>query len=168
MIAPHIDLEILKYGIDSIIKKPFTTNELYEKISVCLNAYKQQKNVQDQIIFDSELDKDFLTEFYGNDVDYAIDVFEKFIKIYLKMFESLIYSSDKRPIKDLKKLLHTIKPSFKMVGLTKLEEAIDEAINNENLDYDMLRNLFSKEDIRAIEALIDNQIFKLKHQKLFG
>lgn len=165
VVFPKIEAEILKYGMDDIIKKPFTIDELYDKISICFETVKQNKIPKPSIHFHSELDTDFLTEFYADDIDYAIDVFEQFHNIYLKEFESLIDNQNNTSIEDIKKRFHAIKPSFKMVGLTKVELMIEELIKNNDIDKNMLRKVFLKKDIKTINSLIDSQIWDLKRAK---
>lgn len=165
VVFPKIEAEILKYGMDDIIKKPFTIDELYDKISICFNTVKQNSKSEPSIHFHSALDTDFLTQVYKNDIDYAIDIFERFYTIYLKEFEFLIENSNNASIEDIKKRLHAIKPSFKMVGLTKVELMIEDVINNNNMESNMLSEIFLKKDIKIISSLIESQIRDLKRAK---
>ena len=165
VVFPKIEVEILKYGMDDIIKKPFTTDELYDKISICFDTVRQNKIPEPSIHFHSELDTDFLTQFYKDDIDYAIEVFVQFHTVYLKEFESLIKNSNNISIEDIKKRLHTIKPSFKMVGLTKVELMIEEVIKNNKIESNALSDIFLKKDIKIISSLIESQIWDLKRAK---
>lgn len=162
VIYPKIETEILKYGMDDIIKKPFTIDELYNKLAVCVAVVKQNRIVKEPIHFHSDLDTDFLNLFYANDINYALDVFEQFKNIYLKEFESLIENQNNNSIEDIKKRLHTIKPSFKMVGLTKIELKIEKVFKNNKIESSSLKKLFLKKDIKTIHVLIENQILELK------
>lgn len=165
VIFTNMEVEVLTYGINAIIKKPFTTDELYEKIAYYFEDYKKNRQTIEKINFHSELDSDFLHEFYGNDIEYATNVFDKFNNIYLKLFKSLVNNSDDRTKNEIKKWLHSIKPSFKMVGLSDVELAIDELIKNENFNHSSLRKVFSNDDIYGIELLIEKQILELKRQR---
>jgi hypothetical protein len=165
VVFPSIETEILKHGMNDIIKKPFTIDELYDKISTCFETAKQSKITKQLLYFRSELDTDFLTLFYKNDLDYAIDVFELFYTIYLKEFDLLIQNKNNILIEDIKKQLHSIKPAFKMVGLTKVELMIEEAIKNNEIDCNGLRKMFIKKDIEKINSLIESQIGDFKKAK---
>lgn len=165
VVFPNIEAEILKHGMDDIIKKPFTIDELYDKISRCFETIKQNRIPKQTLNFNRELDSDFLNQFYKNDLDYAIDVFEQFHTKYLNEFELIIQNKNNIPIQNIKKQLHEIKPSFKMVGLTKLELMIEEAIKNDDIDSNTLRTIFINEDIKKIYSLIGNQILDFKKAK---
>ena len=52
-----------------------------------------------------------------------------------------------------------------MVGLTKVESIIEEAIKNNDTDADTLRKLFAKKDLDNISSLIEMQIWELKKAK---
>jgi two-component system, sensor histidine kinase len=165
IVFPGIESEILKHGMNDIIKKPFSIDELYDKISTCFETGKQNKITKQLLYFRSELDTDFLTLFYKNDLDYAIDVFELFYTIYLNEFELLIQNKNNIPIEDIKKQLHAIKPAFKMVGLTKIELMIEDAIKNNEIDCISLRKIFATKDIEKIRSLIESQIGDFKKVK---
>ena len=166
VVFPNIEAEILKHGMNDIIKKPFTIDELHNKISTYFDTIKQNAISKQSLHFNSELDTDFLIPFYNNDLDYAIDVFEQFHTIYLKEFELLIKNKNNSSIEDIKKQLHTIKPIFKMVGLTQVESMIEYIIKNNDIDYDTINKLFAKKDIEKINSLIGSQIWDLKQAKL--
>ena len=167
VVFPNIEAEILKHGMNEIIKKPFTIDELYNKISTYFDNNKQNTISKQSLHFNSELDTDFLIPFYNNDLDYAIDVFEQFHTIYLKEFEILIKNKNNSSLEDIKKQLHTIKPIFKMVGLTQVESMIEYIIKNNDIDYDTINKLFAKKDIERINSLIGSQIWDLKQAKLW-
>ena len=165
VVYPNLESEILRHGMDDIIKKPFTIDELYNKISTYFENTMQNRKSNQTIFFNSELDTEFLTQFYKNDISYAIDVFEQFYSNYLKEFELIVQNKNNTPVEEIKKQLHSIKPSFKMVGLTKVESIIEEAIKNNDTDADTLRKLFAKKDLDNISSLIEMQIRELKKAK---
>jgi PAS domain S-box-containing protein len=165
VVYPNLESEILRHGMDDIIKKPFTIDELYNKISTYFENTMQNRKSNQTIFFNSELDTEFLTQFYKNDISYAIDVFEQFYSNYLKEFELIVQNKNNTPVEEIKKQLHSIKPSFKMVGLTKVESIIEEAIKNNDTDADTLRKLFAKKDLDNISSLIEMQIWELKKAK---
>nr|WP_299423553.1 PAS domain-containing sensor histidine kinase [uncultured Emticicia sp.] len=165
VVYPNLESEILRHGMDDIIKKPFTIDELYNKISTYFENTMQNSKSNQTFFFNSELDTEFLTQFYKNDISYAIDVFEQFYSNYLKEFELIVQNKNNTPVEEIKKQLHSIKPSFKMVGLTKVESIIEEAIKNNDTDADTLRKLFAKKDLDNISSLIEMQIWELKKAK---
>jgi PAS domain S-box-containing protein len=167
VVFPNIEAEILKHGMNDIIKKPFTIDELYDKISTYFDTVKQNTISKQTLHFNPELDTDFLTPFYNNDLDYAIDVFEQFYTIYLKQFELLIQNINNTAMEDIKKQLHAIKPIFKMVGLTQVESMIEDFIKNNDIDCNTLSKMFVKKDIEKINSLIGSQIWDLKQAKIW-
>ena len=165
VVFPEIEREVIKFGMDDIIKKPFTITELYEKIIFYFSEISESNAIDGKLPFCEELDNDFLNQFYGEDGTYALEVFEKFKSIYLKEFEQIVINNDKKILNDVKKKLHSIKPSFKMVGLSEIEEKIDMFIKKENVKVSSLTKIFSNKAITDIKSIIDKQILALTKLK---
>ena len=165
VVFPEIEREVIKFGMDDIIKKPFTITELYEKIIFYFSEISESNAIDGKLPFCEELDNDFLNQFYGEDGTYALEVFEKFKSIYLKEFEQIVINNDKKTLNDVKKKLHSIKPSFKMVGLSEIEEKIDMFIKKENVKVSSLTKIFSNKAITDIKSIIDKQILALTKLK---
>ncbi len=75
--------------------------------------------------FSDHLDDGFLKEIYGEDVNYAYEMFSTFLNIIdgeMEALSRLIYEDD---FVEAKKALHKIKPMFSMVGLTDLSKNIE-------------------------------------------
>ncbi|WP_394991273.1 PAS domain S-box protein [Emticicia sp.] len=165
VVFPEIEREVIKFGMDDILKKPFTISELYEKIIFYFSEISESNTIDGKLPFCEELDNDFLNQFYGEDGTYALGVFEKFKSIYLKEFEQIVANNDKKTLDNVKRKLHDIKPSFKMVGLSDIEEKIDGFIKQDKAEVSHLTELFSKTDIAGIKLIIDKQILALTKLK---
>jgi CheY-like chemotaxis protein len=127
----QIESDILKHGMNDIIRKPFSIADLYEKMHLYFE-FDNLQSAKKEIIFHKNLDTVFLKQFYEKDKEYALNVFEYFKNNYLEEFKTLIQNVDSVNFKETKIKLHSIKPAFKMVGLTSIEQAIELILLNES------------------------------------
>jgi len=165
VVTPNIEEEIVKYGMDDIIKKPFAINELYDKIAL----FSLDKNINlssNEIPFNKALDLDFLRQFYNNDPAFALSVFETFKTNYITKFKTILSQADQLSISEIDFKLHSIKPAFKMVGLTDIEIEIEKFIIGETKDVKQLKQIFTDAKIASIETIIDSEIEMIK--KMFN
>lgn len=161
VVTSNIEEDILKHGMNDIIRKPFSIADLYEK----MHLYFEPDNLQatkKEIIFHKNLDTVFLKQFYENDKEYALNVFDYFKKNYLEEFRILIQNITIINFKETKGKLHSIKPAFKMVGLTSIEQAIELILLDESSNIDSIKELSKRWNLVEIENLIDTQIDMLK------
>ncbi|WP_064197458.1 MULTISPECIES: PAS domain-containing sensor histidine kinase [Emticicia] len=163
VVFPKIEREVLKFGMDDIIKKPFTLTELSNKINSYFPKSSFDETTEPQNIFICELDKDFLNEFYIDDYRYALEVFKVFESEYLKELESILASTKKDDLSTIKKRLHRIKASFKMVGLSELENIISFFILKNNNTIADLKKMVNPNDITYIKNIIKKQISILEN-----
>lgn len=111
-------------GMNDYISKPFGPTQIQE---ILLRfAQKQEIQLEDSqsFSFNKGLDKDFLDEFYGEDFDYATEMFDIFINQYINEFEEIESFIENEDWREVKQKLHKIKPSFAMVGLTSLTSRV--------------------------------------------
>ena len=130
----------LKAGMTDFLSKPFTPDQLHEVIEKYLTRPTEEVQQKKVFHFTEKLDAVYLKEAYGNDVDYALDMFQTYIDI---IEDDMILIKDNLNTNDLnalKKQLHKIKPTFTMVGIgeiTKLIETLEpemESISNTELN----------------------------------
>ena len=159
VVTVNIEREVLKYGMNDIIKKPFSIDELYDKIALSFSSDEITKKI---IPFYHSLDTKFLNEFYDNDYDFVLSVFETFKSNYLTEFKGIIANSLKIPQNEIDFRLHSMKPSFKMVGMTDIEREIEKYITNETKDRGDLLSIFTPVKIANIEMILEKQISILK------
>jgi CheY-like chemotaxis protein len=161
VVTSNIEGDILKHGMNDIIRKPFSIADLHEKMHI----YFESDNLQEEkkeIIFHKKLDNVFLKQFYEKDREYALSVFEYFKNNYLEEFNRLIQNVDNINFIEIKNKLHNIKPAFKMVGLTSIEKDIELILLNESSNKDLIKDISKHWDLPEIENLIDKQIDMLK------
>ncbi len=159
VVTSDIERDILKYGMNDIIRKPFSIAELQEKLLFYSSELKSKQSKNS--IFLNELDIEFLNEFYGEDKTYALEVFSKFSTEYWPIFKQYVFGQHELSMEELKRKLHGMKPSFKMVGLSMFEEKIGDYIHN-NKATEALGIIFTEKEIIASEELLNKQIERLK------
>ena len=91
-----------------------------------------------------------------------MSVFEYFKQNNLKEYSAIIQNVDNINFNETKKKLHSIKPAFKMVGLTVIEQDI-ELILSDSSSLDSIKNLLKHWNLSKIENIIDIQIDMLKN-----
>ncbi len=116
----------LKAGMSDFLSKPFTPDQLSGIIDQYL--YRQEATpVQQKIFhFSENLDQNYLNQAYGQDLEYALDMFQTFMEIIedeMILISDTIEKSEKEAIK---KSLHRMKPTFKMVGLSNIFNNIEQ------------------------------------------
>ena len=123
----------MDFGMNDYLAKPFTPGQL----SSMLNKYlpnvtllAQNMQIKSESV---DLDSRVLEETYGEDFEYAIEMFETFLEVTPQEIESIRRVIEDEEKDDLARLVHKIKPTFSMVGLSKmttlmqtLEQTIDE------------------------------------------
>jgi CheY-like chemotaxis protein/HPt (histidine-containing phosphotransfer) domain-containing protein/two-component sensor histidine kinase len=120
-------------GITDILTKPYTPDQLLQILNKYLNeeetALIMEEAEELQINgyeFHQELNARYLRTLYENNIAYAADLFEIFIKTIrteVRKLESYVHEKD---LESLKNQVHKLKPNFAMVGLTWLTDKIQE------------------------------------------
>lgn len=112
----------LSVGMNDFITKPFAPNTLLNTIQAYLKTAKILAMTSSHHTFNSLLDQERLVELYGEDKEYAADMFQTFLNEVIpdfKQFDQLIEQEDWTA---LGAHAHKLKPTLGMVGLSKLEE----------------------------------------------
>jgi response regulator RpfG family c-di-GMP phosphodiesterase len=156
--------QALKAGMTDFLSKPFTPDQLHEIIDKYLNSTESEILSEKHFTFSDNLDFEYLKNTYGNDAEYALDMFETYIDIIendlLHIKDSI--KTDNRTT--LKNQLHRIKPSFTMVGVSEVSKIIEtfeptlESLSKSKLDL-----WFSELDtlIRSKKPIILKEIKRL-------
>ncbi|WP_337042741.1 PAS domain S-box protein [Emticicia sp. 17c] len=110
-------------GMNNFISKPFTPNLLLNTIQEYLNQ-KDTDNTDTKTGNGKkvELNRACLEELYGDDKDYAADMFQTFLSDVVPDFGTLTDLINKADWETLAKAVHKLKPTLGMVGLTDLEK----------------------------------------------
>ena len=119
---PTMMAQIKAAGVDTHILKPFKPGALFN----ALVHLKNIPNYQKIRFFSDTLDKATLEELYGNDEEHILMIFRLFLKIMPEMLSEMDMALKKGNIDYLEKLLHKIKPSFTMVGLSEMTSRTQE------------------------------------------
>jgi HPt (histidine-containing phosphotransfer) domain-containing protein len=109
-----------------------------------------------EIKFHPKLDAEFLHSFYGGEVEQLQTVFEFFLNDIDGQMELLSKAVGSRDAKELKQLLHKIKPTFSYVGLSTITEEMNslEAKCAETGDFEEITPLYNKLTNNVSESLI--------------
>lgn len=98
--------------------------------------------------FDSKLDTDYLKYFYGEDVEYAADIFQAFLTYSIPEYRKIKPLIESDNWTDARHIAHKLRPKFPMVGLTGLESKMSDilkAVKNESAKTTLLTMLESFE-----------------------
>jgi PAS domain S-box-containing protein len=112
----------LSVGMNDFITKPFAPNTLLNTIQAYLKTAKTSPMTASHHTFNSLLDRERLIELYGEDKEYAAEMFHTFLNEVIpdfKQFDKLIEQQDWN---GLGAHAHKLKPTLGMVGLSELEE----------------------------------------------
>ena len=120
----------LEAGMTDFISKPFTPDQLAEVINKYIKSNpKTESKSESKHTFNSTLDKAYLIEAYGDDQDYAKEMFETFLEIIDDEMTNLKECIASKNLEDIKKQAHKIKPTFTMVGLSSISDSFQKMEN---------------------------------------
>ncbi|MBV7529289.1 response regulator [Chitinophaga sp. sic0106] len=116
-------------GITDILIKPYTPDQLLQVFNKYLNEDETELIMEEvQNIsgydFNPDLNVQFLNGLYENNISYAADLFEIFIRIIRDEIGKIGDLLAKDDWTTMKFNLHKLKPNFAMVGLTWITEKI--------------------------------------------
>lgn len=154
-------------GMNDFISKPFTPNHLLGTIQEYLNVKKaSDKEAIASTGRKIELNRACLNELYGDDKEYAADMFQTFLLEVmpdLNTLKGLITTSDWNT---LAKVVHKLKPTLAMVGLTELEKRMLDFEEKIGLSPDkevlgpIWNDIFA--DINQSLPIIESELAKLR------
>lgn len=115
--------------------------------------------------FSEILDSECLFEFYGNDVVYALQMFEIYVGMIEGEIGKLVEATSRLDREQIRKVSHKIKPVFTMIGLPRLSKdsyQIEE--QSASGSQEVLDALVDKLKSEVLETLptINNEITTLK------
>ncbi len=159
----------LSAGMKDFLSKPFTPPQL----SAVLNRYLSVKTVPAPKVsghfrFSNNLDTSALNEIYGDDIEYAYDMFTLFLDQCSAEFTTLENLVDAKSSIQVKRQAHKMKPTYRMVGLSHLCQILAEieqtAEKDQSNGYTALFEQFStdfKKSIKEVQkeqSILKNQI----------
>ncbi|WP_212005883.1 PAS domain-containing hybrid sensor histidine kinase/response regulator [Chitinophaga sp. HK235] len=123
-------------GITDILIKPYTPDQLWQIFNKYLNEEETELIMEEEVQnisgfeFHGELDVRYLTALYENNISYAADLFEIFIRTIKDEMQKLRNMVEKNDWEKTKFQVHKLKPNFAMVGLTWISAKMQELENN--------------------------------------
>lgn len=74
--------------------------------------------------FHTSLDREFLEEFFDGDIPYMIEIFDLFLQEMPSEITELNKFWQESDIQNIRKTVHRLKPSFKMVGRSDISDIL--------------------------------------------
>lgn len=122
----HTKIETERVGMVDFLLKPLHPKDLKKILVKYCPRHAVQKSDMERFIFDSSLDSSYLDSIFAGDVDYAKEMFEIFFESTAVEFNEIEPYFENNDFGAAKGLVHKLKPSFYMVGLTKIGGLMDE------------------------------------------
>ena len=122
----HTKIETERVGMVDFLLKPLHPKDLKKILVKYCPRQAVQKSDMERFIFDSSLDSSYLDSIFAGDVDYAREMFEIFFESTAVEFNEIEPYFENNDFGAAKGLVHKLKPSFYMVGLTKIGGLMDE------------------------------------------
>jgi len=120
----------------------------------------------EQFVFDSRLDGEFLNSIYEDDKEHAEMIFEKFMASIGGQLDELETSYASGNVEVFRSKMHKLKPLLSFVGLTGLTaqaEVIEKKCKQID-DLQALGNLYAtfKSELALMMPVVENELTKLK------
>lgn len=110
-------------GMNDYLSKPFTPTQLLEKLSLYkTNITPKNQKKEELQVAENELNQAHLEEMYGDDREYAAEMFGIFLSEIVPEINTL--PSQLNDLAAFRKTVHKLKPTLGMVGLTDLLEQL--------------------------------------------
>lgn len=147
-------------GITDILTKPYTPDQLLQVLNKYLNDEETEFIMEEAtnlsgFEFHNELDVKYLNALYENNISYAADLFEIFLKTIRDEMVRIRRLVDESDWEQLRFQVHKLKPNFAMVGLTWITSSMQQLENALNSD-----TLPPVEEIKAVFTAISHDLDK--------
>lgn len=127
--TPDCKSKALAVGMNDFLPKPFEPNQLYALLEKYkLPAVTNPPIVNTQKTTPMVLDRQQLEIMYGDDKEYAIEMFATFLEEVLPEFSTFADRVTKKDWYAVGRLAHKLKPTLSMVGLTMLDRSLNRVI----------------------------------------
>ncbi len=171
-------------GMSGFISKPFAPNQLYEVLKSYRERVQTRANSSaskrddgctvpqhmikpslerepQELHFQEEIDLDYLEEAYGDDLEYAKEMFSVFLSIVDESMETLMNAVDQTDFDKIKQQAHKIKPTFTMIGLSSITQAMS-ALESAAIDgeEEQCQRIYNKiaEHLKRMLPKVENQM----------
>lgn len=152
-------------GMTDFLSKPFTPDQLSLILDKYLRSRSESISQEGEFAFSKDLDAAFLVEAYGDDLEYAEEIFSIFLDELpkeLALLDKLISQED---MKELVKQIHKMKPTFQMVGLSKLSRAfqhIEDQLHAAPSPRVLSELSFIIEDLPRSISVVQNELTRIQ------
>jgi len=113
----------------------------------------------------SALDVTYLNQIYGDDASIVQIIFEAFLSDSLPRWKSLKSLIENEDVAEAASVVHGIKPSFTMAGLTRIRAKVEELeldIHNEKDTKDLIAHYLEiNKDVESIIPILEEEAVKL-------
>jgi signal transduction histidine kinase/DNA-binding response OmpR family regulator len=160
-------------GVTDILTKPYTPDQLLQVLNKYLNDDETEIIMEETtntygFEFHEELDVKYLNTLYENNISYAADLFEIFLKTVKEEMVKIKKLVVNRDWELLKFQVHKLKPNFAMVGLTWISNNMQQLENTLNTntipppeDVDALFSNISM-DLEKFYPIIEKEYERMK------
>jgi signal transduction histidine kinase/CheY-like chemotaxis protein len=160
-------------GITDILTKPYTPDQLLQVLNKYLNDDETEIIMEEAtneygFEFHEELDVKYLNTLYENNISYASDLFEIFLRTVNDEMVKIQKLVTDRQWEQLKFQVHKLKPNFAMVGLTWISNNMQQLENTLNAntipppeDVDALFSGISR-DLEKFYPIIEKEYERMK------
>ncbi len=128
----------IESGMNDHLSKPFSPTQLRDKLVTHLSKMTEVDQTSlTEFVFNPKLDLQELGSFYEGDVQYAVDMFVIFLKNISGYTNQLSAHIQMEDWEGLCSVLHKIKPTFPMVGLSEQHAivcALESEAKNKNVN----------------------------------
>ncbi|QHS60147.1 ATP-binding protein [Chitinophaga agri] len=163
-------------GITDILTKPYTPDQLLQVLNKYLNDDETELIMEEStnssgFEFHNELDVKYLNALYENNISYAADLFEIFLKTILDEVVKIRKLVEERDWEQLKFQVHKLKPNFAMVGLTwitsKMQQLENTLNNNHSAPPEEVDAVFAgiSRDLEKFYPIIEQEYERMKHMQ---
>jgi len=162
--------EAKESGMTDFLSKPFNPSQLgdvMDKYIIKLAMSEQFKSPVETIFSDSDLTLDprYITEFFDDDPEDAIEMLDIFLNNSAASFSDLSNCFQNDDMKALKNIVHKLKPTFQMIGLRKLtadfQQLEQEVIGGNKKEVSLMLEKF-EEQREQIVQLVYEELKRLK------
>lgn len=141
-------------GMNDHVSKPFNPEQLHAVLAKHVKLLNEMIEVppapspviaEQQPIF--EIDKNYLSDYYGDDINYTIEMFTLFFEKMEQEYPTLRKQFEAKEWKAMSSTAHKLKPAFPMVGLPRLERYfsnLESLTNQPIIDEKEVENLLKE------------------------
>ncbi len=162
----------LKVGMNGFISKPFHPNEILSVLKEVSKKSTPQPLINEPMeplkyAYAQEFDTTTLDMYYGEDISYALEMFEIFSEQLKESIPEIQVALSTSNRIGLRHLVHKLKPTFTMVGfpsLTKYFEKWEQDLDQPNLSFELFPGVWEDINPKVMETLnlVDKEIIKMK------